>query len=339
MPNETLIEQLESLREGYTRQQKKAANMQGVLKAAAKFQSRIQKASADYKETNTAIDPSGLSQIINREAIDPLLPGLRREIKAFAPVVVALKTAASALRSEPTDVVRLDKAIQALKVSPQPGLDSVVAELAQELEIGQRALRDEFGQKLNDAFAQMGLNLGRTGAKFTVGRFELEPNFAKRALVLRYGVDVVVPRAPLTVEGAVDAYRKAAKLVLERQTDGKAWIEQFHRAHTLAGRKLQGDTGRVNIVDCYLEMVILRQGKAFFAEPSKRSLAEYTRAEFIHDFYEFSARQRQSADGRYVKANSATKSQTDNPAKSMWIVEGESPYEGRYIADIEFVKE
>ena len=32
----------------------------------------------------------------------------------------------------------------------------------------------------------------------------------------------------------------------------------------------------------------------------------------------------------------ATKSQTDNPAKSMWIVEGDSPYDGHFIADIEF---
>ena len=35
----------------------------------------------------------------------------------------------------------------------------------------------------------------------------------------------------------------------------------------------------------------------------------------------------------------AVKSQTDNPAKSMWIVEGDSPYDGRYIADVEFTKD
>ena len=40
-----------------------------------------------------------------------------------------------------------------------------------------------------------------------------------------------------------------------------------------------------------------------------------------------------------MKAHSATKSQTDNPTKSMWIVEGDTPYDGRYIADIEFAKE
>jgi hypothetical protein len=85
--------------------------------------------------------------------------------------------------------------------------------------------------------------------------------------------------------------------------------------------------------------VLLRQGRAFASEPSKRTFTDYTRAQFLYDFYEFAHRQRLVYDGQSVKAHSATKSQTDSAAKSMWVVEGDSPYDGRYIADIEFVKE
>jgi hypothetical protein len=43
--------------------------------------------------------------------------------------------------------------------------------------------------------------------------------------------------------------------------------------------------------------------------------------------------------GHVVKVHASTKSQTDNPAKSVWMVEGDSPYDGRFISDIEIVKE
>ena len=57
------------------------------------------------------------------------------------------------------------------------------------------------------------------------------------------------------------------------------------------------------------------------------------------DFYEFASRQHLAHDGQTVKAHSAVKSQTDYATKSMWIVEGDTPYDGRYIADVEFVRE
>jgi hypothetical protein len=44
-------------------------------------------------------------------------------------------------------------------------------------------------------------------------------------------------------------------------------------------------------------------------------------------------------NGQVVKAHVSTKSQTDKPATQMWIVEGHSPYDGRYITDVEFVKD
>ena len=93
------------------------------------------------------------------------------------------------------------------------------------------------------------------------------------------------------------------------------------------------------MVDVYVELVLLRQGRAFASEPSKRTFTDYSRAQFIYDFYEVTGRQRLAYQGQVVKSHVATKSQTDSPAKSMWIVEGDSPYDGRYMADIEFKKE
>ena len=344
MPNETLLNQVDNLRETYAQKQRAAATLQTSLKAVTDAHGKAQRVLRDFPAQGVGIDVNGTQQAfaqtrLREEAIDPLLPDLRRNIKSLAALTGALKDTAAALRAEPVDVVRLDKAIATLKTARQQEILDLVPELDDELDLAQRVLGDEFGQKLRAALAEQGITIGGRSPKFEIGRFELEANFARRAIVLRYGKDVVVPRAAITVEAALRAYQGAAKAITGRNPDGKAWITQFHDAYQIARRKQGGHGTRVNIVNAYLEMVILRQSRAFFSEPSKRTFADYPRPQFIYDFYQFTNRQRLAHDGHVVKAHVATKSQTDRPAQSMWIVEGDSPYDGRYMADVEFVKE
>ena len=338
MPNETLITQLDSLRDAYIQQQKAITAVQAAFKANTDAQNKMLKAFKDY---NAAVDISvaqnAFSQSrLKEEAIDPLVPDLRRELKTVTTVIGALKDSSVALRGEPVDVIKLDKGVSLLRASNQRNLVDLLLELTTEIELAQLALSDEFGQKLRDALAQQGVIMTRSGSKFVIGRFELEANFSKRFIVLRYGKDVVVPRVPVTVDAALKAYQSASKLIVGRNQEGKSWIARFYEAYQNLQRKQGGDNSRINIVDCYVEFVVLNQGRNFFSEPSKRTFKDYSRAEFIYDFYEFADQQRLNNNGQVVKAHSAMKSQTDNPAKSMWIVEGDSPYDGRYIADIEW---
>ncbi len=344
MPNETLIQQLETLRDSCIRQQKAASSLQASLKTVTNVQNRVQKALSDYREQNSGADVNNAQRVftearLKEEAVDPLLPDLRRELKMLTTLIGALREAAVALRSEPVDVVRLDKAIAALQNLPRQNVLAMLPELNMELELAQRALGDEFGQKLRDGLAAQGISIAGRPPKFEIGRFELEANFVRRFITIRYGKDLVIPRAPITVEAALKAYQNAAKLVSERSQDGKTWIAQFYDAYQTVRRKRSLDEARVNIVDCYVELVLLRQGRAFASEPSKRTFTDYTRAQFIYDFYEVANRQRLGHNGQVVKVHGAVKSQTDSPAKSMWLVEGDAPYDGRYIADVEFVKE
>jgi len=341
MPNESLIGQLDVLREAYLQQHKAATALQKSLKIVADTQSKAQKALFDYAANNTGLDVTGaqetFSQLRLKETtIDPLLPDLRRELKTLAKVTASLKDASVALRSEPVDVTRLDKAVTVLQTARSQEIVDLIPELNQELELAQRSLGDEFGAKLRDALAAQGMRIGGRAPKFEIGRFVLEANFAKRFITLRYGNDVVVPRAPITVEATLKAYQNAAKAIMERPQDGKAWVAQLYEAYQRVRRKLNLGGTRVNIVDCYVEMAILRQGRAFYIEPGKHSISDYSRAQFVYDFYEFATHQRITDNGLVIRAHSSTKSQTDNPAKSMWIVEGDTPYDGRYIADVEF---
>lgn len=344
MPTPSLLAQLDALRDAYTQRDKTALALLAALKATTNAHGKTLKALRDYGDQDTTVDVSGAQTAfgglrLKEETIDPLAADLRRETKTLAGLTAALKEAGTALRSEPVDVVRLDKALATLQSSSEQKIQDILPDLREELDIAQRVLGDEFGQKLRETLAGQGVSLGGRAPKFEIGRFELEANFAKRFLILRYGKDIVAPHIPITAEAAVKAYQAAAKLVGGRNQDGAAWMNQFHEAYQIARRKRLTHGARVNIVDVYIELVLLRQGRAFASEPSKRTFSDYSRAQFAYDFYEFSHRRRLAYDGHVVKAHSATKSQTDSPTKSMWIVEGDSPYDGRYIADVEFVKE
>jgi hypothetical protein len=341
MPNDILLNQLDNLREALAQQQKAIATLQAAFKVHTDAHNKTLKALKDYNaNVDVTLAQEAFSQLwLKEDNIDPLLPDLRRELKRLTITITALKDTAAALRNEPVDVIKLDKGIGLLRASNQPELVELLPELDQELELGQRILSDEFGQKLHDALAQQGISMGRHGTKFVIGRFELEANFSKRVLVLRYGRDIVVPRTPITVDATLKAYQAAAKAIAGRSQDGKVWMTQFYEAYQRVRHTNAGDNARVNLVECYVEFTIRNQARSFYSEPSKRTFKDYSRAEFIYDFYEFADRQRLTYNGYAVKAHGATKSQTDNPQKSMWIVEGDTPYDGRYIADVEFVKE
>jgi hypothetical protein len=347
MTNDSLIATLEHLRDLYVQQQKAAVSLQTALKSATDALGKASKSLKEYSQQNRGIDETELTSTqtafdslrLKDDFIDPVLPDLRREIKALARLVGGLKEASVVLKSEPIDVVRLDHACTALEQTDYDDIRKVLPELKEELQLAQRSLGDVFGQSLREALGGQGIAIGGRPPKFEVGRFEIDANFAHRSATIRYGKDIVVPRVSISLDVVLKAYQSAARQVTERNENGERWIEQFHRAYDNARRKGDISGARVNIVDCYIEMVLLRQGRAFASEPSKRTIADYSRAQFIYDFYEFSHRQRRSDNGLYVSAYSATKSQTDSPTKSMWIVEGDNPYDGRYISDIEFKRE
>ena len=344
MPNESLLLQLAQLSEGYALRQKHANAVQAAFKLVANAQAKTVKALRDYAEHDTAVDVASAQEAIARvrfkdEAIDPLAPDLRREIKTLAALVAALKDSTNALRTEPVDVVRLDKALTVLQTSQEAAILDVIPELKSELDLAQRALGDEFGQKLRAALAEIGVSIGGRPPKFEIGRYELDANFARRAAVLRYGKDVVAPHVSITVEATVKAYQAAIKAIQGRKVDGAEWMAQLHDAYQSVRRKREIGGNRVNIVDVYVELVILRQGRSFAVEPSKRTFSDYSRAQFIYDFYEFTSRQRLAHQGHIVRVHASTKSQADSPAKSMWIVEGDSPYDGHFYSDMQFEKE
>jgi hypothetical protein len=278
---------------------------------------------------------------VKEEAVDPLLPEVRREVKALGNVTTALRDAQAALRGEAVDVARLGHACAALQVAKvQEGLIAgLLPGLQEELGQAERALAYTFGEDLRDAFAAQGVTLGGRPPHFEIGRFALDADFVARSASLSYGKTLVVRKVALSVEAVQKAYGREAELIMGRNEDAARWIEQFYAAWEAARHRRDSADQRANIVDCYYELVLLRQSKSFRSAPSKHSFVDYSRAQFAHDFFEVAHRQRPTYNGLRLFAHGATKSQAQSSERSIWIVEGDSPHDGRYIADVVFTRD
>lgn len=346
MPNQALIEGLEEVLETYSQQRRSTDALLRGLKGANNALNKANRALNDYVEQNTNLDEQALSQtqqvfesIQFKDGVyDVLQLDLRRESKELSKLVKTLRQAITALQGDIVDLIKLDRAFHDFEDSPlqNAALQALMPELEQEIEKAQGRLGNEFGAALRDSFAEIGIIIGGRPPRFEVGRYEINANFVKRTASISYGKTELIPRVKLSLDTLMKTYQREVKAIEGRNEDGQRWMEQFYTAWQNAQTKNDKKSQRVNIVECYYEMVLLRQKRTFSSTPSKRSFVDYSRAQFTYDFYEFTHRQRLNYNGLYVAAHTATKSQTDSASRSMWIVEGTGPHDGRYVSDIVF---
>jgi hypothetical protein len=349
MSKQALIEGLEQLLETYSQRRRASDLLLRGLKGSHDTLNKANRALSDYAAQNTNLDHQQLEQVQqNFETIqfkdrvyDVLQLDLRRESKALANQIKALRDATSALQGEIVDLIKLDRAVQALQGSPLQDADvqAVMPDLNQAIEQAQARLGDEFGAALRDALVEIGITIGGRPPRFEASHYEILANFVNRSASISYGKTEIVPRVRLSLDTLMKTYQSAVQSIERRNEDGPRWIEHFYNAWQNAQLKSGKNSARVNIVECYYELVLLRQKRNFTSTPSKHNFVDYSRAQFAYDFYEFTHRQHLSYNGWYVAAHTASKSQTDSPSRSIWIVEGSAPHDGRFVADIVFEKE
>lgn len=107
MPDAALIEGLEQLREQYGQRQKLTANLLAALKGTNSALGKAGRSLREYIERGQgpadgvarSLETFGVARL-REEAIDPLLPALRREEKLLSGQASALRDALAALRAE-----------------------------------------------------------------------------------------------------------------------------------------------------------------------------------------------------------------------------------------------
>ncbi|GAC1361141.1 MAG: hypothetical protein NVSMB42_20760 [Herpetosiphon sp.] len=346
MPGDALAAAIEQARTSFSQRQKTVNALAATLKSTTSVLGKANKSLTDYAELHAGAPSRALDQAqqvfaglrLKDDVVDPLTPDLRREIAALGKVVGALKDAQVAVRGDVVDVVRLGRATTVLRA--QQGRDqqltALLADLEHELQQAQQALGNTFGAALRDATAALGIEIEGRPPRFGLGRFEIEANWIARSAKLSYGKELLTGHVPLSIDAVLGAYQREKKAIVSRNEDGERWIEQFYQAWEVARFKRDRGDGRANLVDCYFELAMLRQSKAFRMAPSKRTITDYTRAQFVYDVFEFVDQRRLAYKGLRAVIHGSTKSQTGIPDRSIWIVEGTSPDAGRYVSDVEF---
>ncbi len=346
MPDSNMISALESLQNTYTQRQKQANGLLIAVKNAVTTSARLNKNLTEYAPQSAIKDKieqaqQTLSSIqIKEDVADLVTSDLRREAKLLTVISLALKSAVGVLRADTVDVVKLNQAYQALRDtrSNDEALRQILPALERELVEAQNALGDSFGRDLRDALAERDIQIGGRVPRFEIGRFELNVDFARRAASLAYGKTLVVERIPLSIDTALKAYDGAFKLIIGRSEDGALWAKQLHEAWSNARCGRETADQRANVIDCYFGVFMARQKKTFRSAPRKAAVIDYTRAQFAYDLYEFTHHQRIPVGDLQIAVHTATKTEADTEERSLWVVEGDSPHDGRYIGSIEFKK-
>lgn len=348
MSRQSLIENLDNLLAHYSQRRRTTDALLRGLKGASDALTKADRALMTYREQDSLLEQAQLDQTqqimealqFKEQVYTPLQLNLRRESKALANQVKALRDASAALQGDLVDLIKLDRAYQSLVAAPfdDAAVQAVLPALANEVEQAQARLGNEFGAALRDVLAERGIAIGGRPPRFEVGRFEIEANFVNRNASLSYGKTLLVPRIKLSLETLLKTYDREFNAVEGRNEDGARWLQDFYTAWGNARHRAQKSSPRMSIVECYYELVMLRQKRGFTSAPSKRSFVDYNRAQFAYDFFAFTHRQQLTVDGLTIEAHTATKSQADSPSRSMWIVEGDSPHDGRYVSDVAFVE-
>lgn len=349
MPEQSLLDALDALRESYAQRLKTANALFTALKGTSGALNKTNKALMEYAELNAAADLSKIQSAqqkletlrLKEELSDPLLPDLRREIKLLSAFVAALREALTALRAESIDVVRLSRACNTLQKTKvqEPNLEVLLPPIIAELTEAERSLGATFGEALREALAAQGIELGGRPPLFEIGRFEINADFASRVATLSYGKEVVLRHVPLSIDRLIKACERERKSIAERDENGELWIRQLYEAWETARRKRGTADVRANIVECYYELVLIRQSRDFRSAPSKRVFADYSRAQFAYDLDLFANRQQLAYKGQRAFVHVAIMANTDNAERCLWVVDGSGPHDGQYMGDIVFQSE
>lgn len=335
-----LIQAFDALREQTAQKEKVVKAALAAFKNAASTAQKAAKLLPDLTALKVAValPDAAIFEAVKDQAVDPVRPALQRDLRAYGKTLAALKEALNALRADP-DVNRLTKALSALESLNSPDVARLLPAFQDRLKQANDDLAFGFGKQLKAALEERGLSLSINGTKYEIGRYEVEVNFAKRTAVLRYGKDVVIPKVSLSVGGVLKARDDADKLIAQRGEEGAKWVEMLYKAWEAVYRKQGGRETSVNLMECYVEMTMLRQARTFRIEPSKRSFADYTRAQFVYDLDTFIYKGGLTHEGKRAYLHVATKSQTDSQERSLWVVNGAGPHDGKYIANLAFEKE
>lgn len=277
-------------------------------------------------------------------ALTSLRADAAAKAKAHADTQKAIDGILKALKDPARNAVALGEEVAALKKSGQGVAPSETYELlARRLtEIADKVLDDAafaFARDLRAAFEAEGVTLNGSGERFVAEPFIIEVDKQRGKVNLKFGRETMNAK-PVALDPArvVAAYHTASKALAGRRFNPGELLRQFFEAYNRVIASAGAQPGeRANVVDCYRELVWLKQSDAFRRAPAKNSFADYPRAHFTYDMLQLRRQNLLTHKNHRLHFGTATIDATGNESRAIWMPDGAD--EGRYIMDVYWTKE
>jgi hypothetical protein len=269
---------------------------------------------------------------------------LTSEVKARQAVLKPLDGALRALKDPHKNAVALNEATLALETPPAelavPGeFGKLVRQVRELADANLSELEFTFARDLREAFAEQGVKLDGPPTELIADLFLIKPDLRKKQVQITFSRQPVTKGAvKLDVERVVAAYQRARKEICERKVNYDVLLgelfEAYTRTLTLSGKPLGA---RAGLVDCYRELVLVRQPLGFRKTPSKASFVDYPKTQFAYDMLQLRRQHSLVHEGHRLNLGTATIDVGADTTKAMFLATGAN--EGAFIKDLYFTAE
>ena len=269
---------------------------------------------------------------------------LLNEVKLRRDIIKPLEQALRALKDPHRNAVALYETSVLLEKPPEDltlpdGYGSLVSELRIIADGKLSELEFTFARDLRAAFKEKGIKLEGSPSELVADLFVIKPDLRKKQVQMTFSRQPVSSKKiKLDVDQVVSAYERARREICERKVDlGELIAELFEaygRTLKLAGKQMGA---RMSIVDCYRELVLVRQPLGFRKAPSKLSFVDYPKTHFAYDMLELRRKRRLTHQGHRLNLGTATIDVGSDTTRAMFLATGAT--EGQFIKDIYFTPE
>lgn len=287
------------------------------------------------------------------EAVDPItlsanLAEVRRvlagEVKSRITVIKPLEIALRALKDPHRNAVALAEAGAILEQPPPDltlptGYQKIVRQLRAVADEKLSELEFAFARDLREAFKEKGLKLTGSPGELVADLFVIKVDMRRKQVEMTFSRQPVTEKKiKLNVEQVVAAYERARRDICERKIDLDELLQELFEAHQrvlkLTGKQMGT---RLSIVDCYRELVLVRQPLSFRKHPSKQSFRDYPKTHFAYDMLQLRRRQKMAHEGHRLNLGTATIDVGSDTARAMFLATGAT--DGQFIKDLYFTTE
>lgn len=264
--------------------------------------------------------------------------------RGYAAALRAFESVIKALKDPSKNAVALSNAAGALKKSMCGLLEAGEYEeiLSELYKIGQSELENAsflFAKDLRATFEAEGIALKGDPPRFYAEPITIDIDAPRAKVNLKYGHETLNAK-PIAMEtdGLVAAFAQAKKSLVARKVNQKELLDLMFEAYRRVLLQSAGQIGdRVNVVDCYREVVWLKQSAAFRRAPSKSTFSEYPRSYFIYDILQLRKSNLLNYRNHRLQFGVATIDATGDDLRTIWAPDGAD--DGQYLMDIYWTKE